>query len=989
MDWFFNMKTSQKLQVCFFFVAFFCLLTGLLVLSYIDSSAQITFIKVLIGLALTLSGSVLFGIISRNLITKPVSGITETIGNIVQGLSDNMNVADIKAVKYNAEFSDLNSKLSQVIAAIINIKQDAKRLSNAVNENKLETRADAGGHSGIYREIVQDFNNTLDAVVEKVRWSEAILDAVPFPIHVIDNDMNWTFINKAFEKLLIEQKYVKNRKDSMGMPCSTANANICNTDACGIKQLHKGKTESFFDWCGSSCKQDTSFLLNAKGEKIGYVEVVQDLTSMISVQDYTKAEVDRMSDNLALLAKGNLDFNMKIMDADKHTEKVKNEFIKINDNLELVKQAVGILISDALVLSNAAIEGKFDTRTNAERHNGEYKKIVEGFNATLDTVVDKVRWYEAIIDAVPFPVHVIDNNMNWTFINKAFEKLLIDQKYINNRKDSMGKACSNANANICNTEACGIKQLHKGKTESFFDWCGSSCKQETSFLLNAKGDKIGYVEVVQDLTSMISVQDYTKAEVDRMSANLALLAKGNLDFNMKINDSNQYTENVKKEFIKINDNLELVKQAVGTLINDSVALSKAAVEGELSTRADAGKHLGDFRKIVQGVNDTLDAIITPLNVAADYIERISKGDIPEKITAAQKGDFNNIKNSLNFMIDAMNNITHVAEEIADGNLIVSAKERSDKDTLMQAMQKMITGLTNIVINVKTAADNVSVGSQEISSNSQVMSEGATEQAAAAEEASSSMEQMTGNIAQNADNARQTEKIAQKSAEDANEGGKAVAETVEAMKKIATKITIIEEIARQTNLLALNAAIEAARAGEHGKGFAVVASEVRKLAERSQVAAGEISGLSYSSVKVAEEAGEMLKKIVPDIRRTAELVQDITAASNEQNSGAEQINTAIQQLNQVIQHNASASEEMASTAEELSSQAEQLLSTIDFFKVENLNKSPKMLAAANGKKSFSKKPQNNSASQSFRLNSKAVKLNIDSKSSMQDDGFEEF
>ena len=169
----------------------------------------------------------------------------------------------------------------------------------------------------------------------------------------------------------------------------------------------------------------------------------------------------------------------------------------------------------------------------------------------------------------------------------------------------------------------------------------------------------------------------------------------------------------------------------------------------------------------------------------------------------------------------------------------------------------------------------------------------------------------------------------------------------------------------------------------------MASEVRKLAERSQVAAGEISGLSSSSVKVAEEAGEMLKKIVPDIRRTAELVQDITAASNEQNSGAEQINTAIQQLNQVIQHNASASEEMASTAEELSSQAEQLLSTIEFFKVENSNKSPKMLTAASGKKGFVKKPQNNSSNQGFRLNSKAVKLNIDSKSSMQDDGFEEF
>jgi methyl-accepting chemotaxis protein len=196
-----------------------------------------------------------------------------------------------------------------------------------------------------------------------------------------------------------------------------------------------------------------------------------------------------------------------------------------------------------------------------------------------------------------------------------------------------------------------------------------------------------------------------------------------------------------------------------------------------------------------------------------------------------------------------------------------------------------------------------------------------------------MEEMVSNIRQNADNAQQTEKIALKAAQDAQEGGKAVIETVAAMKEIANKISIIEEIARQTNLLALNAAIEAARAGEHGKGFAVVATEVRKLAERSQIAAGEINKLSGSSVEVAERAGEMLNRIVPDIQRTAELVSEINAASNEQNSGSEQINKAIQQLDKVIQQNASATEEMASTSEELSSQAERLMEVLEFFQIE--------------------------------------------------------
>jgi len=252
--------------------------------------------------------------------------------------------------------------------------------------------------------------------------------------------------------------------------------------------------------------------------------------------------------------------------------------------------------------------------------------------------------------------------------------------------------------------------------------------------------------------------------------------------------------------------------------------------------------------------------------------------------------------------------------------------------LADAMNRMVGKLRDVINSVRAASDNVAGGAQELSSSSQEMSQGSTEQAAAAEEASSSMEQMSSNIRQNADNAIQTEKIAVKSAEDAREGGRAVAEAVTAMKDIASKISIIEEIARQTNLLALNAAIEAARAGEHGKGFAVVASEVRKLAERSQNAAAEISKLSASSVQVAETAGQMLGKMVPDIQRTAELVQEIAAASKEQDTGAEQVNKAIQQLDQIIQQNAAASEEMAATAEELNSQADQLQSTIAFFKV---------------------------------------------------------
>jgi len=280
-------------------------------------------------------------------------------------------------------------------------------------------------------------------------------------------------------------------------------------------------------------------------------------------------------------------------------------------------------------------------------------------------------------------------------------------------------------------------------------------------------------------------------------------------------------------------------------------------------------------------------------------------------------------------------IEDVTNKISEGDLSLKMDLAIKNDASVYAsMKNMVEKLREIVNDVQTASNNVASGSQEMSATSEEMSQGATEQAAAAEEASSSMEQMAANIRQNADNAIQTEKIATQSATDALQGGQAVADTVTAMKQIAGKISIIEEIARQTNLLALNAAIEGARAGEAGKGFAVVAAEVRKLAERSQHAAAEISELSGSSVEVAEKAGEMLARMVPDIQKTAELVQEISAASKEQDTGAEQVNQAIQQLDQVIQQNASASEEMASTAEELSSQAEQLQQAIGYFRLGN-------------------------------------------------------
>ena len=288
----------------------------------------------------------------------------------------------------------------------------------------------------------------------------------------------------------------------------------------------------------------------------------------------------------------------------------------------------------------------------------------------------------------------------------------------------------------------------------------------------------------------------------------------------------------------------------------------------------------------------------------------------------------------------VNEALNAANRLAEGDLTVKleADSKDEVGMLMNAMQNMIGKLTQIIGEVRTAADNLTNAAGQVSQTAQSLSQSSSEQAASVEETTSSMEQMSASITQNTENAKVTDGMASKAAREAAEGGEAVNKTVDDMKSIASKIGIIDDIAYQTNLLALNAAIEAARAGEHGKGFAVVAAEVRKLAERSQVAAQEIGTLAASSVKQAERAGTLLTEMVPTIRKTSDLVQEIASASSEQSSGVGQINGAMGQLNQATQQNASASEELAATAEELGSQAEQLQQTMTFFQLDDNQRS---------------------------------------------------
>ena len=478
-------------------------------------------------------------------------------------------------------------------------------------------------------------------------------------------------------------------------------------------------------------------------------------------------------------------------------------------------------------------------------------------------------------------------------------------------------------------------QLRRSEKDYFLN-LGDAAKQEEYL---AKWDKAA-AQLREDLATIDRLAETSEDHGDAasMTADLAAYEAGFKQVVGKLR-SNEITtpQDANKAISQYKDNIHKLENAAeaNAVQHETLMMERDKTIKAMVNRTSAfifvvllcafGVGIGVSIFITRGITG-------PILKVVKVAEKIREGDLRVNIEVDREDETGELLQSMQAMVESLRSMAQAAGNIAKGDLTTTVKPHSEHDVLGNALQEMTQKLRHIIQEVWSGANALTTAANQVSATSQQLSQGTTEQAASIEETSASLEQMNASITQNADNSRQTEQMALKGAQDAADSGKAVGESVSAMKDIAEKISIIEEIAYQTNLLALNAAIEAARAGEHGKGFAVVATEVRKLAERSQNAAKEIGNVAGASVGVAEHSGKLLADLVPAIKKTADLVQEVASASREQASGVEQINRAMGQVDQVTQRNASAAEELSGTSEELASQAESLQELLSFFRL---------------------------------------------------------
>ncbi|MDP4095126.1 MAG: methyl-accepting chemotaxis protein, partial [Bacillota bacterium] len=588
----------------------------------------------------------------------------------------------------------------------------------AVGETNIETETLVNDNT---REIML----SLKKIAERMAWYEGIIDAVPFPIHVTDNDMNWTYMNKPFEKLMIEQGAVKERKSGYGKACCNAGANICNTQNCGIKQLLKGKAESYFDWCGMHCKQDTSYLKNTKGENIGYVEVVTDLTSILKVNSYNKEEVERLASNLDLLAKGNLDMDLNVKEADKYTEEARENFAKINDNLIRVKSALNLMINDSEMLVAAAVEGKLGTRVDASKHSGDYRKVVEGFNRTLDAVVEPMSFAAGYIEKMSNgeDLEVIEDRYKGDFrsltgnLNKVRDSLytLINETGMLAKAAAEGKI--NARGDLSKLKG-GFAQMVKGvnNTLDAIEAPLAEAKQVlgemavNDYTLQMSGEYKGTFKEFADTINHVH---------DRLTSVQDIFVRfGNGDTS-RLEELEKVGKRSENDMIM--PSAISAMKAIRELTAEAGGLADAAVNGNLSIRGNADKFKGEYKEIINGLNRTLEAVTEPLNESMKVIGNMSINDFTVEMKGNYKGLFNDFAGDVNALLNRLLSIQDAFIRISKGDNsrleeFASVGKRSENDKILPALIAAMQAVQNIEIEVEMLVKAAVEGNLEVRGN---------------------------------------------------------------------------------------------------------------------------------------------------------------------------------------------------------------------------------------------------------------------------------
>ena len=582
------------------------------------------------------------------------------------------------------------------------------------------------------------------------------------------------------------------------------------------------------------------------------------------------------------------------------TDEYYGDFDKIKNNINTCIGAIDALVEDMNSLSISAIEGQLSTRADADRHSGDFAKVVHGVNATLDAVVEPLRVAASYIEQIgrgEIPAKITDT------YNGDFNEIKND---INSCIDGLGGLVEGKSVLIkmaLNDFAVQVEGSYQGIFKDIADSMNQVCRRVDRTVNVVEHAANGDLSDLEGLQKMGA-----RCPEDRLIPTL----------------------------------LQMI-QTISDLVEETKSLSENAVNGNLSARGDAHKFKGEYAKVVLGVNKTLDAVIAPIEEASSVLQEMAKGNLHAKMEGDYQGDHADLKHALNETIDSLvsyvEEISDVLTEIGEGNLqqSITADYKGDFVAIKNALNNIMDSLSDVLSDINQASDQVASGSRQVSDGSQVLSQGATEQASSIQELTASIEEIASQTKQNAVNANQANELATAVKSNAEKGDAHMKEMLDSMVGISDSsvniskiIKVIDDIAFQTNILALNAAVEAARAGQHGKGFAVVAEEVRNLAARSANAAKETTDLIEGSIskvqsgtKIAENTATALSEIVGGVEKVADLVGSIARASNEQASGIAQVNQGIEQVSQVVQNNSATAEQSAAASEELSSQAELL------------------------------------------------------------------